>query len=875
MKLSVEVYIKKNTLEISGVSTGTNASPFLSIETNLTMTTNQYVGFYVKIINGDSAGLISWILTNNTTRLTLETGIPIATGDKFEIYRSDYQRLDLFKDEKISITSQIGNANDIGKLYTDYTQSFTIPASKRNNQILSHWYESSIDNGFDHRMRYDAFIEVNTQRFKDGTIQLEKADKKDGFIESYSVTFYGNLVQLKDIIKDDKLNSLDYTSLNHTYNSGAVIPRVQLTNNPSTGLPYSVRYPLIGNAYKYEYQTGNVTNDITLSTGAIKWNELFPAITLASIFSFIQAKYGVIFTGSFFNLNQWKKLHLYLKNALSMSEITQRFKMDYTSIVTTSPFVAFPEFNLTTDTLTSTWNFVPANAVGDIYVFINITITPLSGFTNIPYSVFCYRDGELYRTFTNLTGTRTVRGEEVRRSTDGASHKYTFSFSSAQTMNFTSIIEYQRCYAVPVTYVQVITRSRATSGTLTTVNNIDIVNYIPDIKTIDFLTGIIKTFNLMIIPRPNNTYEFAPLEMFYNAGKTLDITDYTYENEMSINKPKLFKSINFKYEESNNVLNQQFKSLYGNAYGDLIYNSERITENSTYEIKLPFENVLFEVPTQGKLFQTATLVDKDLKPYIPKPMLIYINGAVTALTGSDRIYMTQSSGGPTTIVNYMRFSNEYDNMPTDATHSQLMTMNFGNEQSSWLNQLAPQGLYYRHYKNFVDNLYNIKTRLIKVKALLPASLLGSIVTNGAGIPLGIALNDRLVIRNKRYIINSFTTDLTTGETDLELLTDYRGVNAASTVGYRFADMETVQTDKEALVFEQEIYLNDYESFSIKAPTSFLSYTHTSNNKTDKLLTVTVPVNATGLDRTDVIVLEYKLNGATAKTEYITVIQTAI
>ena len=53
--------------------------------------------------------------------------------------------------------------------------------------------------------------------------------------------------------------------------------------------------------------------------------------------------------------------------------------------------------------------------------------------------------------------------------------------------------------------------------------------------------------------------------MFYNAGKTLDITEYTYENDMSVNKPKLFKSINFTYEESKNVLNQAYKSLYGNA----------------------------------------------------------------------------------------------------------------------------------------------------------------------------------------------------------------------------------------------------------------------------------------------------------------------
>jgi len=37
----------------------------------------------------------------------------------------------------------------------------------------------------------------------------------------------------------------------------------------------------------------------------------------------------------------------------------------------------------------------------------------------------------------------------------------------------------------------------------------------------------------------------------------------------------------------------------------------------------------------------------------------------------------------------------------------------------------------------------------------------------------LKLNDRLIIRDKRYIINSFTTDLTTGEVDLELLNDFR------------------------------------------------------------------------------------------------------
>ena len=861
MKLSVEVYIKKNTLVIGGTINSDNASPFFTVTPSITMTTNQYVGYYIKMTSGISNNLTSWILSNTTTVLTLQYDLPVQATDTFEIYRSDYQRLDLFKDEKISITSQIGNANDIGKLYTDYTQSFTIPASKNNNQILSHWYESSVDSGFDHRMRYEAYIEINTHRFRDGTIQLEKADKKDGFIDNYSVTFYGNLVQFKDIIKDDKLQSLDFSGFNHTYNSTEVRSRI------SSGSAFDIRYPLIGNANKYSYQDGSTT-DITTLTGAVKWNELYPAIALSNIFLRIQAKYEITIIGSFFNLDQWKFLYLYLKPSLAMNFVSEPEQLIFPTVAT-SPFVAFPELNLTTGVLTTNWNF-SSNLLANYTVRINITPTS----STIPYILNVYKDGVLHISFT-LTGTQFITVDYVQRQNDlTLSHTYRFTLSVTEgPFSYTSFIQYTRqpVFGDPTG----VTNSKASKSTTTANSSINISNYIPDIKIVDFITGIIKAFNLMIIPRPNNTYEFIPLEMYYNAGKILDITEYTYENEMSVNKPKLFKSINFNYEQSNNVLNEKYKGLYQQNYGDLIYNSERITENSTYDIKLPFENVLFELVKQGKQFQTASLINKDLQPYIPKPMLIYCNGLVTTLAGADRIYVTNSTGAATQITNYNRFSNEYDSMPTDATHSQLMTTNFGNEQSSWLNVLAPQGLYYRHYKNFIDNVYDIKTRLLKVKALLPASLLGSTVTNGGGIPLGIALNDRLVIRNKRYIINSFTTDLTTGETDLELLTDYRGVNAASTVGFRVASMNNIQTDNQALTFEVVIYLNDYETFDVKAPAGFLTYTTSNNNKTDITLSVTVPANASGVDRYDAVILDYRIGGVSQIIEYIIVTQTAI
>jgi len=774
------------------------------------------------------------------------------------------KRLDLFNDEKISVTSSVSNYNDIGKIYTDFSQSFTIPASKKNNKVLSHWYESQIDNGYDHRKRYDAYIEIDSVLFKKGNIQLEKTNKKNGFIESYTVTFYGNLTQLKDKFKDDKLNTLDFNSLNHTYNSTNIINRI----NPTSS--FLVNYPLIGSAKKYYYKEGVSTDDINNTAGAIKWDELFPSVPLWRIFEFIQTKYGVTFTGSFFNLDQFFKLELYLKNQEKIIFQSERLEVDFNA-VSIGPF---PQLNLTTNELTTDWAF--ATAAGRLLSSLtsDVFIYPDPAYINVNYTVFIYKDNLLFRTYQCIGNSQSQLDRLQYVDTLGVRNTYKIFVSSNSTFVFNSKLDYQISYLDPPSLSLTRITLRATGPLQTTISKINIGTYVPDITINDFLTGIIKAFNLMIIPTDINTFEFLPLEMYYNAGKVLDITQYVYADEMEIERPKLFKAINFQYEKSNNILNNAFRGLYNREYGDLIYTNTNSNESANYDIKLPFENVLFE-KTRNYPFETASLIDKDLKPYTPKPMLIYNNGMLpTALTTGNKIYVTTESTN-VQIDNYIRFSNEYNSVPTDLTYNHLMSMNFGNEQSPWYNVLAPRGLYFRHYKNYVDNLYNIKTRVVKCKALFPTSLLNSSVKNSTGKSLGIALNDRLIIRNKRYIINNITTDLTTGETDLELITDYRGLDAANSVGYRFASFDTVQVNNTAQVVNEILYLNDYDSFDIKASTGFLSYTPTLDNITDFELQVTIPQNTSGLDRSDVIGIEYYKNDTLQKTEYINFIQTAI
>ena len=867
--INVELYIKKNTLVYKDSVSVVNSSPYTTI-TNSTSGygVNEYKGYYIKITSGTGIGSVSWIVSNTSTTLTLQTGIQADITSKFEIYRSDYNRLELFNDEKISVTSSIQNANDIGKIYTDFSQSFTIPASKVNNKILSHWYESTIDNGYDHRQRYDAYIEVDTQRFKDGNIQLEKANKKNGFIESYTVTFYGNLTQLKDKFKDTKLRDLStgiYSAFygtdnfwnlwNHAYNSTEVKNRITATTLQS------IYYPLIGSQKKYYYKNGIADQDITLATAPIKWNELFPAIPINLVFTLIQQCFGVTFTGSFFSLDQWTKLYLYLKNADIL-----KVKTEISNILFSSKSSGFDEMNLNTETLTTNWNNF-GTSTATKYIIPELRIVPYS---NIPYTIYVYRNGLLFSTFENLIGSNLIRIDYLLTigSSNAINYNYTFKIISDSVISFDTTLVYKTQWR---TTGSVTTNFKYAYNTAqSTIANIQIQNYVPDITVNDFITGIIKAFNLMIIPTDVNTFEFVPLELYYNQGKILDITKYVYSDEMDIERPKLFKAINFQYEKSPNILNNAYKGLYNTEYGDLIYTNDNSNESSNYDVKLPFENILFE-KTIGENFLTATLIDKDLKPYTPKPILIYKNDLQSLST--PVILTTESS--TTTFSTYTRFSNEYNSIPTDLTYSHLMTMNFSNEQSPWYNVLAPQGLYYRHYKNYIDNLYNIKTRIVKIKALLPPSLLSSTVTNGKGSKLGIALNDRLIVRNKRYIINSFTTDLTTGEASFELLTDYRGINAASSVGYRFASYSDIQVDNTAQDIDVVIYKNDYDDFGIKGATNFLSYPTTGlREKADLLLPISIPENTSGVDRYDQVGIEYYKDGILQITEYIIVLQQA-
>lgn len=177
-----------------------------------------------------------------------------------------YQQAEMFSDETISITSKIQDVKEPEKIFTDFTQSFNIPASKENNKILQHWYNANVQDGFDYRIKKDAILEVDYTPFKRGKIQLKKVVLKNGVPFSYSIVFYGNTVNLKDLMKDDELQQLDYLdNYNHTYNAGNVYLGFQqgLSLNSTN---YSIIYPLITHTKRLYFDSESYTKSGTTTS---------------------------------------------------------------------------------------------------------------------------------------------------------------------------------------------------------------------------------------------------------------------------------------------------------------------------------------------------------------------------------------------------------------------------------------------------------------------------------------------------------------------------------------------------------------------------------------------------------------------------------
>jgi hypothetical protein len=702
--------------------------------------------------------------------------------NKVDIYVNGF-RLDLFNDEEISINLSVQNVQDISKIFTDFTQSFTVPATAVNKQIFAFYSNTSIEdatitippspliwdswstqwnsantawetgvtsstvpNTFDGRFRQTARIEINSLPFRDGVIELESVQLKGTEPYAYTLTFYGDLVTLSDLFGEDYLYDLDFSAYDLEYTDDNVYDG--LTADDFNELFFPLMSPVKNWYYDSnpsDVGAANIAQNGSATAHGINYYELKPALKVSAVLAAMQAKYGTSFTGAFLISAPFNDLSIWLHR-------TEGYLYDTTTTIGWQKINfnrntgSGSQFNLTTDIWT-----VPDEAAYDLQItMLNVTENyELGVFRNGQFDgsaqVNAHPSSSVTTTFSNVYYGTGAQVELYIRPQSAIAFSYQCTdYSGIDSITATSEFSVDQTAGANYTFTMVVS------------------DLMPEIKVKDFLAGILKMYNLVLVPN-GAAFLLQPLEEWYAAGTQQNFQTYFDITEYAVNRPPLYREIEFKYQDTEQILGYQHLKTNNTGFGDLraFFNFD----GEPFNVEVPFECPLFERLTNeatGNL--TNVLVYKSItseadengnfNPYLGAPILFYGYFDAYSLAGNTVMFVDADGTTKRTVSTawYANTSNRY----SSAAASDSIC--FGADIDPYHLQTVAQSLYQEYWEDYITDLYSKRRRLVQVDAVLP---IGKIIT--------LDLKNEVIWNNERYRINSAQVNMTTGKATFELL----------------------------------------------------------------------------------------------------------
>lgn len=664
------------------------------------------------------------------------------------------QRVELYEDESVVLTQSIQNVKDIQKVFTDYSKTFTIPATKENNKIFKHYYNNSIEEGFDGRSRVDATLELNHLKFRKGKIKLEGVDLKNNMPSSYRVRFTGNTVTLKDLLGEDKLSSLTGLNSNNVVFDSSTIKN-KLKADPSSN---DVIVPLITHTQRLHYDSNssaNLEGNVYYESGGgshlhgVAWDDLKYAIRVDTIMQEIASKYGFTFSNDFFNSSNapYYNLFMWLHRKKGIIE---------------SPTADIVE------SLVNTWT--PTNIDANTFsVMSNNSTLVLSGNTSLGlgYSKLDLKlrttSSSTYRASVQVDGLEVYNSGDVtgdlditRDDFDVVKGSYNVIIQSAQNITF-SEVTWDIAYR-PSSFLEFFVTY--TSATFSHTNAFDfiITQQIPEIKCIDFLTGIFRMFNLTsYVDNDTDVVIVKTLDNYYSNGGSYDITEFVDTTKTSVDVALPFKEITFEHDDTKTFLATKHSQLFNKKWGKTEYKGGEKLEGTIYKVKTPFSQLKYERLVDQDTSNMTTVqygwfVDDNEASYLGKPLLFY-----PILQNTTSISFLDNDVSHSEVTQY----NIPSNSVALSSSTSKYNINFFNEVNEYTAENDfTNTLFQAYHSDYITDVFDPKNRLTKVTAYLPLRIL-----------LNYTLADRFYINGKSYKINSIKTNMLTGKSELELLND--------------------------------------------------------------------------------------------------------
>ena len=667
-----------------------------------------------------------------------------------ETYNSDagYVSVDLFQDESIELNRQLKDLQDLSTIWTDYTQAFQIPASETNNLIFSDWFDENVLLGaWNPNIGKNATLLIHSLPVYEGRVEFIGCKYKDGIPQLYNIVFYGTTKKILDIWGETLLNEVNWSAYNHIANYANI-----LSSWNQALLGGDILWPIADYNQGWRYSTMAGVNGNIRDPRGVEVDDLRPTIRLRAMLTTAFSAAGYTLSGSFLTRPEMDYAYILpMQTAGPLYDpeyvATGRFESNIASMsynagsiftlsfkpMTFPVVVTNPSGNYSNATGKYTANRAGNYTFELVYDVITAPGTPLQAFTWV--YLLNGRKVSQSQTYSSTTLPSNIFRTNFTMKTGD-----TLQIGYQVTGNWTSGQVTWRCPVAP----------QGING-----NTIDMGDAMPQMKIKDFVNGVIKAYNCVLIPTSPTTIEIHNLQDWYALGTTKNWSPFIDVKDIEHTKLPIPSIVSFTHKESECLANEYYRNINRREYGSVSFAPVIDYPTDEFKLETPFNvicpQVLDEVNNNGQKIRATELniprfMDKDDKPVQQDLTLFYYGGKQSI---SDPYYFNN-------VNQYvLPLMSSYSAYPTLKTS---YSMAFGLEYS--VRGDAPvNSLYLMYWNEYLSRMYSTQSRLVKMTGIVPV-----------GEWLNFALNDTIAISGNYYKVQSVKYDMLTEVANLELIT---------------------------------------------------------------------------------------------------------
>lgn len=492
-------------------------------------------------------------------------------------------KADIGNDMSAQLSYTIDDIRDFAARNTNFSKTITLPGSATNKKIFGHIFEAGSGNFVDSsntNINYDfdatraakcILLYNQIQVFK-GVIRIMEIIVDGSNIE-FETAIFGEMGGFITAIGNDKLESLDFSAYNHTYNETAI--QNSWTNAPGSG----VYYPLID----YGYSTDKISFDITNFKPAFYAKEYIDKIFSAA---------GYTYSSTFLESDLFKKLFIPYNGEAATLFVTTAI-----AAYVTSPSYAPPTgidilnfssvtsgyLGVTNSNSRFTWSYTDTVGV-NLRFAIDWSRTGTVDPTVNYFTIDFLKNGSIISTqnvdmSTLMSGSNVVSFPTTLATGDFVEVQTTVASGVSWTLGFWGTsgftVEGNPVIQLPIS-----------NG-----DSIEVNSFIPkNIFQKDFFSWIIKMFNLYVYDDKDiaNHLIIEPYIDFIDS----EVEDWRYKLDTS--RPFSYKPIGelsarsyeLKYKDDSDYYNELYKKKFNETYGTYFYDTglEFIEDKKTIEV---------------------------------------------------------------------------------------------------------------------------------------------------------------------------------------------------------------------------------------------------------------------------------------------------